>query len=162
MANQITGKVIAVAPIETITSSDPSKQPFQKRKLLIDCTRYDPYTGERGYENTPILEFGGKGLEQLNKLVNEGLKKGELVTIDFVVEGRNYKDQSGKTQNFTGVRPFAIVKRVLNQPQAAPAPQAQGQQPQQAAPAPAPQPAPVQQTQQPQHPQQPTEDDLPF
>ena len=156
MANQITGKVIAVAPIETITSTDPSKQPFQKRKLLIDCTRYDPYTGERGYENTPMLEFGGKGLEQLNKLVDAGLKKGELVTIDFVVEGRNYKDQSGKTQNFTGVRPFAIVKRVLTQQQATPAPQAQGQQPQQAAPAPAPQPAPVQQ------PQQPTEDDLPF
>lgn len=156
MANQITGKVIAVAPIETITSQDPSKQPFQKRKLLIDCTRYDPYTGERGYENTPMLEFGGKGLEQLNQLINQGLKKGDLVTIDFVVEGRNYKDQSGKTQNFTGVRPFAIVKRVLTQQQATPAPQAQGQQPQQAAPAPAPQPAPVQQ------PQQPTEDDLPF
>jgi hypothetical protein len=157
MANQITGKVIAVAPIETITSQDPSKQPFQKRKLLIDCTRYDPYTGERGHENTPMLEFGGKGLEQLNQLINQGLKKGDLVTIDFVVEGRNYKDQSGKTQNFTGVRPFAIVKRVLTQQQATTAPQAQGQQPQQAAPAPAPQHAPVQQ------PQQPIPDDgLPF
>lgn len=136
MANQITGKVIAVAPIETITSQETGKQ-YQKRKLLIDCTRYDPYTGERGYENTPMLEFGGKGLEQLNQLVDAGLKKGELVTIDFVVEGRNYKDQSGKTQNFTGVRPYTIVKRVLTQQQAATQPQA--------APAPAPQPAPQQQ-----------------
>jgi hypothetical protein len=120
MANQITGKVIAVAQVETITSQETGKQ-YQKRKLLIDCTRYDPYTGERGYENTPMLEFGGKGLEQLNQLVDAGLKKGELVTIDFVVEGRNYKDQSGKTQNFTGVRPYAIVKRVLTQQPAAPA-----------------------------------------
>ena len=127
MANQITGKVIAVSPIETITSQETGKQ-FQKRKLLIDCTRYDTYTGDRGYENTPMLEFGGKGLEQLNQLVDAGLKKGELVTIDFVVEGRNYKDQSGKTQNFTGVRPYAIVKRVLNQQPSAPAsqPQANG------------------------------------
>lgn len=123
MANQITGKVIAVAQIETITSQETGKQ-YQKRKLLIDCTRYDPYTGERGYENTPMLEFGGKGLEQLNQLVDAGLKKGELVTIDFVVEGRNYKDKSGKTQNFTGVRPYAIVKRVLTQQPAAPAAQA--------------------------------------
>lgn len=141
MANQITGKVIAVAQIETITSQETGKQ-YQKRKLLIDCTRYDPYTGERGYENTPMLEFGGKGLEQLNQLVDAGLKKGELVTIDFVVEGRNYKDQSGKTQNFTGVRPYAIVKRVLTQQPAAPAPAA--------TPAPA---APV---------NQPKDDGLPF
>lgn len=147
MANQITGKVIAVAQIETITSQETGKQ-YQKRKLLIDCTRYDPYTGERGYENTPMLEFGGKGLEQLNQLVDAGLKKGELVTIDFVVEGRNYKDQSGKTQNFTGVRPYAIVKRVLTQQQAAPQPQAA-----QAAPAPQPQP---------QQANKPEDDGLPF
>ena len=142
MANQITGKVIAVAQVETITSQETGKQ-YQKRKLLIDCTRHDPYTGERGYENTPMLEFGGKGLEQLNQLVDAGLKKGELVTIDFVVEGRNYKDQSGKTQNFTGVRPYAIVKRVLTQQPAAPAAPAA-----QAAPA-----APV---------NQPKDDGLPF
>ena len=147
MANQITGKVIAVAQIETITSQETGKQ-YQKRKLLIDCTRYDPYTGERGYENTPMLEFGGKGLEQLNKLVDAGLKKGELVTIDFVVEGRNYKDQSGKTQNFTGVRPYAIVKRVLTQQPAAPAAQAAPT----ATPAPAPA-APV---------DKPKDDGLPF
>ena len=83
MANTITGRVIAVSTIENIPSKKEQGKTFQRRQLFIDCTRYDPYTGERGFENTPLLEFGGKGLEQLNALVDKGLKKGDIVTVTF-------------------------------------------------------------------------------
>ena len=121
MANQITGKVIAVSQIETIASKDATKQPMQKRSLYMDCTRYDPYTGERGYENTPLLEFGGKALEEL---VNNGLKKDDIVIISFDIQGTPY-EKDGKKQVFTRVRPYDIQLKPKNEPQA---PQAAPQQ----------------------------------
>ena len=122
MANTLTGKVIAVSPIETIASKDPNKQPMQKRSLYMDCTRYDPYTGERGYENTPLLEFGGKAMEKLNELVNNGLKKDDIVVVSFDIQGTPY-EKDGKKQVFTRVRPFDIeLKPKPQQTQEAPAP----------------------------------------
>lgn len=122
MANTLTGKVIAVSQIETIASKDPNKQPMQKRSLYMDCTRYDPYTGERGYENTPLLEFGGKAMEKLNELVNNGLKKDDIVVVSFDVQGTPY-EKDGKKQVFTRVRPFDIeLKPKPQQTQEAPAP----------------------------------------
>lgn len=134
MANTITGRVIAVSNIENVPSKKEQGKTFQRRQLYMDCTRYDPYTGERGFENTPLLDFGGKGLEQLNALVDNGLKKGDIVTVSFDVVGNKNNDQQGKVKVFTAVRPYAIELRNV-----------QGQQ--QTAPAPAPQPAPVQQPQ---------------
>lgn len=107
MSNSITGKVIAISQIEEVASSQPGKEPFKKRSVYIDCTRYDTYTGERGRENTPLLEFGGKGLDKLNELVNNGLKKDDIVTISFDIQGTKYT-KDGKTQVFTRVRPFDI------------------------------------------------------
>lgn len=142
MANTITGRVIAVSNIENIPSKKEQGKTFQRRQLFMDCTRYDPYTGERGFENTPLLEFGGKGLEQLNALVDKGLKKGDIVTVTFDINGTKYQDQQGKTQVFTAVRPYAIEKRNIQgqeQQQAAPQPAPQQAAPQPAAPAQAPQ-----------------------
>ena len=151
MANTITGRVIAVSNIENIPSKKEQGKTFQRRQLFMDCTRYDPYTGERGFENTPLLEFGGKGLEQLNALVDKGLKKGDIVTVTFDINGTKYQDKQGKTQVFTAVRPYAIEKRNI-----------QGHEQQQTAPQPAPaQPATAQVPQQTNSPQ--SEDDgLPF
>lgn len=147
MANTITGRVIAVSNIENVPSKKEQGKTFQRRQLFMDCTRYDPYTGERGFENTPLLEFGGKGLEQLNALVEQGLTKGDIVTVTFDVIGTKYQDQQGKAQVFTAVRPYAIEKRNI---------QGQGQQQAAPAPAPVPQPAPAPQG------NQPNNDDLPF
>lgn len=127
MANTITGKVIAVSHVETIASKDSTKQPMQKRSLYMDCTRYDPYTGERGYENTPLLEFGGKALEKLNELVNNGLKKDDIVIVSFDVQGTPY-EKDGKKQVFTRVRPYDIQLKPKNEPQAPPASPAPTQQ----------------------------------
>lgn len=117
MANQISGKVIAVSGIQSVASADASKAPLQKRSIYIDCTRYDPYTGERSqYENKPVLEFSGeKLLEKINPKLN-AIKQGDIVTISFDIQGMSYVDKStGKTKNFTGIRAYDIeVKRTAD------------------------------------------------
>lgn len=110
MANSITGKVIAISEKMTIQSKDANKQPIEKRQLFLDCTRFDPYTGERGYENTPLLEFSHKGLEKLEALISQGLKKDDVVNISFDIQGLKYKDKDNKVQVFTSIRPYNIEK----------------------------------------------------
>lgn len=109
-ANTITGKVIAISDKQTIASKDANKQPMIKRQFYMDCTRYDPYTGERGFENTPLLEFSNKGLEKLEALMQQGLKAGDIVTISFDIQGVKYTDKDKKTQVFTSIRPYNIEK----------------------------------------------------
>ena len=139
MANVINGRVIALSPVKEVASSDQSKPAIKKRELYMDCTRYDPYTGERSeYENKPLLEFGGDKV--LNKIESLGLQQNDIVAVKFEVQGTPYKDKTtGKTKVFTSIRCYDIdvVRR---------AGQAQVQQPaapvQQPAPAPQPQPQP--------------------
>lgn len=127
MGFQLIGKIIAINQIETVASKSDSTKTFQRRKVYLDCSRYDSITGEQLQENKPLLEFGGKGLEQLNELVNQGLKKGDLVSVEFAVQGTSYKDAKGNTKNYTGNRYYAIERykpRQQNGQQSA-----QGQQP---------------------------------
>lgn len=146
MANQIIGRVIAVSNVETIKTS---KGEMGKRKLFMDCTRYDPYTGERGFENTPLLEFGGKVLDKLNALVDAGLKKDDVVKVTFDVQGTKYtNEKTGKTDVFTGIRPYDIELYASQGQQQAPQPQPQ---------------APIEQPKAPQGQQQASDDNgLPF
>lgn len=125
MANTLTGKIIAISDEQTIASKDASKQPMVKRQLFMDCTRFDPYTGERGYENTPLIEFSNKGLEKLEALMLQGLGKGDIVTISFDIQGVKYTDKDQKTHVFTSIRPYNIEKV---QPRTTTAPQAPAQQ----------------------------------
>lgn len=128
--NQITGKVIAISDKQTIASKDANKQPVVKRQLFLDCTRYDPYTGERGFENTPLLEFTNKGLEKLEALMAQGLAKDDIVTISFDVQGNKWTNQEGKMQVITNIKPYDIEKKVISQQQPAEQPQNQQQAPQ--------------------------------
>ena len=106
--NILIGKVIAFNDEETIASTDPKKQPFKKRKLFLDCTIYDQWTHQPvGGENTPLLEFGGNSLDQLNDLIAQGLKKDSVVQIKFKIVGRQVK-KDGKMNVFNDVRPYAI------------------------------------------------------
>lgn len=143
MAFTLVGKIVAVSNEETVASKSDATKTFKRRQVYLDCSRYDSITGERLQENYPLLEFGGKGLDQLNSLCQQGLKKGDLVSIDFVVQGNSYKDAQGKTKNFTGIRPYAIAMYV---------PKSQQLPPQQSVVVQQPQPQP----------QQVKEDDLPF
>lgn len=130
MGYQLVGKIIAINQIETIASKTDASKTFDRRQVYLDCSRYDSITGEQLQNNKPLLEFGGKGLEQLNDLVDNGLKKGDLVSIEFAVQGTSYKDAHGNTKNFTGIRPYAIeryVRRSENVQSQAPQAQPQAQ-----------------------------------
>jgi hypothetical protein len=152
MAFVLIGRIIAVDQQQTIASKTDATKTFKRRQVYLDCSRYDSITGEQLQENRPLLEFGGKGLDQLNELVKQGLKKGDLVSIEFVVQGNTYKDAQGNTKNFTGIRPYSIERYV---------PRSQQQQTQQPAPAPATQPQAQPQQAAPAF-QEGNEKDLPF
>lgn len=143
MSYKIAGRVIAVSDIKTVASSDPSKQPMKKRELYMDCTRFDGITGQQiGYENKVLLEFGGDKV--LDKFVQANLQKGDIINVDFDLQGNQYTDKTtGKMRVFTAIRcfDFSIIRRAGEQMTFQPAPQ-QTAAPQ-AQPAPAPQPAPT-------------------
>lgn len=126
MANQLTGKILYIYPSQQIPSKDGSKT-IVKRSIVIDCTRFDPYTGERGFENTPMLEFIGDRCAELDKY-----QVGQIVTISFDVQGTRYRNKDGAEQIFTRVQPYRIEARQVQQQQAAsvqqPAPQPTYQQ----------------------------------
>ena len=137
--NQIIGRVIAVSPITEVPSKEQGKPAIKKRELYMDCTTYDPYTGERSqYENKPLLEFGGDKL--VDKLSALNLEAGDVVAVSFFIQGTPYKDaQTGKTKVFTAIRTtdIEVVRKraeVAGTQQPAPKPEPQ--------PAPAPQAAP--------------------
>lgn len=114
MANQLTGKILYIYPSQQIPSKDGSKT-IVKRSIVIDCTRFDPYTGERGFENTPMLEFIGDRCAELDKY-----QVGQIVTISFDVQGTRYRNKDGAEQIFTRVQPYRIEARQVQQQQAAP------------------------------------------
>ena len=133
--HELVGRFIAVDQEATIQSTREQGKTFKRRQLYMDCSRYDGLTGERMDENYPLLEFGGKALEQLNQLVGTGVKRGDLISVSFVVDGVAY-EKDGKKQVMTKVRPIGIARWQRQQPQQA---QAQQQNAQASAPAPAPQ-----------------------
>ena len=142
MVNQITGRVIAVSAVQSVASSDPNKQPFKKREVYIDCTRYDSYTGQRSeFENKPLLTFAGeKTLAKVNPVLDQ-VQKDDIITVSFELVGRQFKDKDQKTRFMTEVRCYdvAITRKAGQQG-------VQGTQqaaPQQQAPAPQTQPEPA-------------------
>ena len=121
MANTLTGKILAIGQVQNIPSKDGSKN-YVKREVVIDTTRFDPYTGERGFENTPSLEFFGDTCNELNNY-----RVGQIVTISFDVQGSKYTDRDNQTRIFTRLRPYKIeAKQVAHQPQPQPVQQPQG------------------------------------
>lgn len=147
---KVYGRVIAVSKEQVVASAQAGREPFRKREIYIDCTRYDPYTGTRSeYENKPLLEFNGdKTLAKVNPVL-DSLQKDDVVAISFDLQGRKITNQQGQTKYFTAIRCYAIeVVRKAGQQAAAPAPAPAVQSPapaqqqvQQPAPAAAPQQA---------------------
>ena len=126
MANQIIGRVYQIGKTEPIQSRDGSKT-YYKRELIIDATRFDPYTGQKGFDNFPSIEFSGDRCQELDQF-----KPGDVVAVSFDVQGTFY-EKEGVTKHFNRVRGYKIEARQIQQPTAAQAPQ----------PAPQPQPAPA-------------------
>lgn len=105
MANQITGKILHIYPTQQLPSKDGVKT-ITKRGIVIDCTRFDQYTGERGFENTPMLEFIGDRCAELDKY-----QVGQIVTISFDIQGTRYRNKDNVEQIFTRVQPYRIEER---------------------------------------------------
>ena len=103
MALTITGKVNSIGNTISIASKNGG-QLFLKREVVLDCTRFDPYTGERDkFENFPQFEFSGEKCTELDKC-----KVGDVVTISFDLHGSFYKVQDGSEKNFTRVRGYKV------------------------------------------------------
>lgn len=123
MANTIIGRVLLVGPIEEIPTRHGG-QSFQKRSLVLDCSRFDQFTGQK-YENYPQIEFASKNVSLL-----DGLIEGEIVEVSFALQGRSYT-KDGTTRFFTSIVGYNVEARNTAQeqpvaqqaPQSAPAPQ---------------------------------------
>lgn len=151
MANQITGRVFSIGQTQSIQTK--SGNPFTKREIVLDASKYDMYTGEKGFENYPMFEFTGEKCKDL-----DGYQVGQVVTISFDIQGGFYDDKDGVKRNLTKVRGYKIEARtgVQAQPQQQVQPQAAPQPQYQAA------PQPQYPQQQPQTPPPPGMNDLPF
>ena len=132
--NTKSGVVLAVGQPQQIESK--SGKTYTKRTLYLDCTTFDPYTGQRSqYENKLLFEF----MENKTSLL-DNIKVGQVVTVSFDLQGTEITDQTGQTKNYIHVRPFGIEVRQVQQ---------------------APQPQPTYQPQPASQPQQ-TDNDMPF
>lgn len=151
MANQITGRVFSIGQTQSIQTKNGN--PFTKREIVLDASKYDMYTGEKGFENYPMFEFTGEKCKDL-----DGYQVGQVVTISFDIQGGFYDDKDGIKKNITKVRGYKIEARtsVQAQPQQQVQPQAAPQPQYQAA------PQPQYPQQQSQTPPPPGMNDLPF
>lgn len=128
MANSFKGKIYAVEGIQTIPRE--GKEPFQKRRVALDATRFDGLTGERGRDKFVVFEFFGK-----NATVPDGFQKGDVVEIFFDVDSQLVQKKDGTKDWFTRVSGYKI-ERLSAHIQSDHAPQVQPQaqaQPQQSA-----------------------------
>ena len=103
MAFQITGKLELVG--ETIARTPKNGgQPFYRREFVLDCTRYNPDTGEP-WENHPKFELSGN-----NCPVIDQFQIGQRVTVDFSLKGAKYlEEETGEIKYFTSVNAFKVT-----------------------------------------------------
>ena len=120
MANTITGFILSIGA--TVQVPTKNGVPFQKRELLLDCSSYDRFTGEKR-ENYPLMEFTQNNCQKL-----DSFKAGDLVTVSFVLSGVKY-EKDGQVNYFTHVKGYDIAlysrngqPQTVQQPVAAPAP----------------------------------------
>ena len=125
MANQITGKIVSIGTIQQLPKKNGNGY-FQKREIVLDVTRFDPYTGERGFENVVKLEFSGDKCAEL-----DSYRVGQVATIQFDLQGIRYQDkQDGSTKYMTSIRGYKIEAKQMAQKPVQP--QQQAYQPAQA------------------------------
>lgn len=127
MANTKSGVVLAVGQPQQLKSKEGKV--FNKRSLYVDCTTFDPFTGQRSqYENKILFDF----MESKMSLL-DNIQVGQVVTVSFDLQGSEITEPNGQVKYFVHVRPYKIDVRQVqpnNQPQP---PQPQYQQPTQPA-----------------------------
>lgn len=108
MANQITGKIEMISATQQLPKKSGEGM-FLKRELVLDVTRFDPYTGEKsGYDNFVKLEFCGEKCQEL-----DAYQRGQVVTVSFDLQGVKYQDKNdGSTKFMTSIRGYKIEGRL--------------------------------------------------
>lgn len=103
MANELYGRVYSVGQKVQIPSKDGSKV-FYRQELVIDATTYDRYTGQRSqFENFPSVEFSNDKCALLDTL-----NLGDVVKIDFSLDGRFYDKKDGTQGHMNTIRGIAV------------------------------------------------------
>lgn len=124
MAFQITGKLELVGKTVARTPKNGG-QAFYRREFVLDCTRYNPDTGEP-WPNHPKFELSGNNCPLIDQF-----QIGQRLTVDFSLKGTKYTDSETKEiKYFTSINAFRIApaeqqQQSQFQPQTAPT----GQQP---------------------------------
>ena len=73
----------------------------------MDCTTFDPYTGQRSqYENKILFDF----MESKTSLL-DNIQVGQVVTVYFDLQGTELTEQDGRKKFYTHVRPYKIDVR---------------------------------------------------
>ena len=109
--NTKSGVVLAIGQPQQITSK--GGKTFTKRSILLDCTTFDPYTGERSqFENKILFEF----MENKVSLL-DNVQVGQVAKVSFDLQGSEITDELGQKKYFTHVRPFGIEVRQVRQQQ---------------------------------------------
>ena len=128
MANTKSGVVLAVGQPQQLKSKEGKV--FNKRSLYVDCTTFDPFTGQRSqYENKILFDF----MEGKMSLL-DNIQVGQVVTVSFNLQGSEITEPNGQVKYFVHVRPYKIDVRQVQQPNNQPQPpQPQYQQPTQPA-----------------------------
>lgn len=103
MAFQITGKLEHVG--ETVARTPKNGgQLFYRREFVLDCTRYNPDTGEP-WENHPKFELSGNNCTLLDQF-----QLGQRLTVDFSLKGAKYNDQTtNEVKYFTSINAFRVA-----------------------------------------------------
>ena len=105
MANTKSGVVLAVGQPQQIQSK--GNKVFTKRSLYVDCTTFDPYTGQRcQYENKILFDF----LDGKTSIL-DNIQVGQVVTVYFDLQGTEVAEQDGRKKFYTHVRPYKVDVR---------------------------------------------------
>ena len=92
MTYTLRGEVYHISPTQQISDK------FRKREIVI-------YQQEREFENFIKVEFSNHKCEALDRLT-----KGDDVTVDFALSGREWVNPKGETVYFTTLRGLGFTK----------------------------------------------------
>lgn len=86
-----------VYKLEPIIKKEYGDKTFYERDLVVDATRFDPYTGDVGRPNFPVFRINGEDRCREYSV----LRKGDLVDVEYYINGVKYEGDNGEEKFFT-------------------------------------------------------------
>ena len=86
--NTLIGKVLRIFPTDERQASNGKT--YKTRKLWLDLTKIDQYSGERGYDEFHEIEFAGDKCAML-----DSYQSGDIVKLTVALTGRGYTYPAG-------------------------------------------------------------------